>query len=308
MGDEYAVVARELAKNFNGLWAVDRVSFAIRHRECFGFLGPNGAGKTTTVKMICCLSPVTSGELRVLGYPPHKAREIKRRLGVVPQEDNLDVELTVLENLLVYAGYFGLGGREAKRRAKELLEFMGLGDKANRPVEELSGGMKRRLTLARALINRPSLLVLDEPTTGLDPEARQLVWQRLRHLKEEGITLILTTHYLEEASSLCDRLVIMHQGRILEEGEPAALVAKHIGERVLEVEVPREHRASLLELLQPVCRGWQQVGEVLFFYFDREAPLEERLGLFPHPLCFRRVRPAGLDDVFFKLTGRGLAG
>lgn len=307
MESPYAVIARQLAKSYNGLWAVNGIDFAIRYRECFGFLGPNGAGKTATVKMICCSSPVTAGELLVLGRSPaREAREIKRRLGVVPQGDNLDVELTVLENLLVYASYFGIDGQEAKRRAWELLDFMALTEKAHRQVEELSGGMKRRLTLARALINKPSLLVLDEPTTGLDPQARQLVWQRLRHLKEQGFTLILTTHYLEEASFLCDRLVIMHRGQILEEGEPQALVAKHIGRLVLEVGVDRRFRQALLDFLRPLYRGYQEVGEVLFFYLNGEEPVEDRLRLFPHPLSFQRVRPASLEDVFFKLTGRGL--
>lgn len=303
----YAVVARQLAKSYNGFWAVNGIDFAIRYRECFGFLGPNGAGKTTTVKMICCLSPVTAGELLVLGRSPaREAREIKRQLGVVPQGDNLDLELTVLENLLVYASYFGLEGQEAKRRAWELLDFMALADKAHSQVEELSGGMKRRLTLARALINRPSLLVLDEPTTGLDPQARQLVWQRLRHLKEQGLTLILTTHYLEEASLLCDRLVIMHRGEILEEGEPQALVDAHIGRWVLEAGIEPEWRQSLRDFLRPYWRGCQEVGELLFFYFQEKEPVEDRLRLFPHSLSFRRIRPASLEDVFFKLTGRGL--
>jgi lipooligosaccharide transport system ATP-binding protein len=225
---------------------------------------------------------------------------------VVSQADNLDLELTVLENLLVYGSYYGLDDREAKRRAWELLEFMGLKDKAYRPVEELSGGQKRRLALARALINHPSLLILDEPTTGLDPEARHLVWQRLRHLKEQGLSLVLTTHYLEEASTLCDRIVIMHQGLILEEGAPQSLVAKHIGEWVLEIETSQGQRKAVLELLRPYCRGHQTVGEVLFIYLDGEEPAEELVHRLPFPVTYHRVRPASLEDVFFKLTGRGL--
>jgi len=305
--NEYAVTARGLAKDFSGLKAVDGIDFAISYRECFGFLGPNGAGKTTTVRMICCSLPPSGGELRVLGRSPlRQAREIKQRLGVVSQSDNLDPELTVLENLLVYARYFGLKGAEARRRAWELLEFMDLADRANRPVEELSGGLKRRLTLARALVNRPALLVLDEPTAGLDPQVRQLVWQRLRHLREEGLTLILTTHYLEEAHALCDRLAVMDRGRILEIGEPQALVAKHIGRQVLEVSVAPEWQAELLERLRPYCRDYYRVGEVFFFPFDGDGLSEEVLPRLSFPLPYRRVRPANLEDVFFKLTGRGI--
>ncbi|MGB9886324.1 MAG: ABC transporter ATP-binding protein [Moorellales bacterium] len=305
--EEYAVVARGLTKDYRDLRAVDGIDFRIRYRECFGFLGPNGAGKTTTVKMICCFSPPSGGELLVLGRSPQReSREIKRRLGVVSQTDNLDPELTVLENLLVYARYFGLEGQEAAKRAWELLEFMELKDRAHQPVEELSGGLKRRLSLARALVNRPRLLVLDEPTAGLDPQVRQLVWQRLRHLKEEGLTLVLTTHYLEEAYYLCDRLAIMHRGRILEEGAPPDLVAKHIGQYVLEVSVAPEYRSLLLERLGRFCRGYYQVGEVFFFHFDGQPRPEECLSLLSFPVPYRRVRPAGLEDVFFKLTGRGI--
>lgn len=307
MPQRHAVWATGLSKDYNGLLAVDQIELRIGYGQCFGFLGPNGAGKTTTVRMICCLSPRTSGQLQVLGMDPAKqARSIKKRLGVVPQEDNLDLELTVMENLLVYAGYFGVNRRLAQARALELLDFMDLSDKVYSQVETLSGGLKRRLTLARALVNQPDLLVLDEPTTGLDPQARQLVWQRLRQLREQGLTLILTTHYLEEASFLCDRLVIMHEGHILEEGDPQYLVDKHIGGRVLEAGLPKEQRVQLLDWLRPQWRGYLEVGEVLFIFFDPDVPFEDRLRSFPHQPAYQRVRPPTLEDVFFKLTQRGL--
>ncbi|MFA5383086.1 MAG: ABC transporter ATP-binding protein [Eubacteriales bacterium] len=225
------VIAENLLKKYNGFVAVRDVNFRIRKNECFGFLGPNGAGKTSLVKMIYGFSPVTSGKLTVLGMDAKtNIRNIKRLLGVVPQENNLDPDLKVLQNLLVYAGFFGIDAHLARERAEELLEFFGLKEKAGEIVESLSGGMKRRLTIARALINKPDLLILDEPTTGLDPQARHMVWQRLRLLKEQGVTLILTTHYMEEASQLCDRLVIMNLGEILVEGSPQKLVADYTAE------------------------------------------------------------------------------
>lgn len=229
------VVAEGLIKEYNNLQVVRGINFQIQDRECFGFLGPNGAGKTSTVKMIYGLSPVSAGKLTVFGMNVQtEIKNIKRRLGVVPQENNLDPDLKVLQNLLVYASFFSLSANEARSRALDLLEFFGLTDKAGERVELLSGGMKRRLTIARALINKPELLILDEPTTGLDPQARRLVWERLGQLKEQGVTLILTTHYMDEASQLCDRLVIMNQGEILVEGSPRQLVADQIGEETIE--------------------------------------------------------------------------
>ena len=225
------VIAENLHKHYDGIIAVRNVNFKIRDRECFGFLGPNGAGKTSLVKMIYGFSPVTSGKLTVFGMDvKSNIRDIKRLLGVVSQDNNLDSDLKVIQNLLVYASFFGIEMRLARERAEELLEFFGLTEKTDQTVDSLSGGMKRRLTIARALINKPDLLILDEPTTGLDPQARHMVWQRLRFLKEQGVTLILTTHYMEEASQLCDRLVIMDMGEILVEGSPQKLVADYIEE------------------------------------------------------------------------------
>lgn len=242
------VVAENLLKQYDGLIAVRNVNFSIRDRECFGFLGPNGAGKTSLVKMIYGFSPVTSGKLTVFGMDVKtNIRNIKRLLGVVSQENNLDLDLKVLQNLLVYASFFGIDLRLARERADELLEFFGLKEKAGEIVESLSGGMKRRLTIARALINKPDLLILDEPTTGLDPQARHMVWQRLRLLKEQGVTLILTTHYMEEASQLCDRLVIMNLGEILVEGSPQELVADYTAETSGQQDQREEEHPATLE-------------------------------------------------------------
>jgi lipooligosaccharide transport system ATP-binding protein len=223
-----AVRARGLRKAYDGLVAVDGVDFTVAHGECFGFLGPNGAGKTTTMKMIYGLARVGSGTLEVLGLDvARRRREVKARLGVVPQDDNLDRDLTVGENLLVHAGYYGLSGAAARRRRDELLEFASLAHRAGADVRELSGGMRQRLLIARALVNKPELLVLDEPTTGLDPQARRAVWDVLAGLRAQGVTFLLTTHYMEEAARLCDRLVIMDAGRIVDEGAPRALTARH---------------------------------------------------------------------------------
>ncbi|MDK2888650.1 MAG: lipooligosaccharide transport system ATP-binding protein [Thermoanaerobacter sp.] len=306
-----AVVAEKLTKEYNGKVAVRGIYFRVHYRECFGFLGPNGAGKTTTVNMIYCLSPVTSGKLTVLGMDVRKhPREIKSRLGVVPQENNLDPDLKVLQNLLVYANYFRIPPATARSRALELLEFFDLADRAGEKVDRLSGGMKRRLTIARALINNPELVILDEPTTGLDPQARHLVWQRLRRLKERGVTLLLTTHYLEEASQLCDRLVIMDRGEILEEGKPGELVARHIGQEVVEVGLERMEEAAtalVVERTGHLLREHLEVGDNLFL-FPREKGQAVLQALQDLPLRFSHLllRPATLEDVFLKLTGRGL--
>ncbi|WP_341466929.1 ABC transporter ATP-binding protein [Desulfofundulus salinus] len=320
--DMDVIVAEKLTKEYNGKVAVRGIDFRVRPRECFGFLGPNGAGKTTTVNMIYCLSPVTSGRLTVLGMDVQKkSREIKSRLGVVPQENNLDPDLKVMQNLLVYANYFRIPASTARARAMELLEFFDLADRAQDRVDRLSGGMKRRLTIARALINNPDLVILDEPTTGLDPQARHLVWQRLRRLKERGVTLLLTTHYLEEASQLCDRLVIMDKGEILEEGDPGGLVAKHIGREVVEVGLGRMEYA---EQFQPavncddtikmvvgrtkqLLRDHLAVGDNLFLFpRDNGQALLKVLQSMPVRFSHLLLRPATLEDVFLKLTGRGL--
>jgi lipooligosaccharide transport system ATP-binding protein len=231
-----AIVGRDLRKSYDGRVAVDGIDFAVEPATCFGFLGPNGAGKTTTMKMIYGLATVGGGELRVLGIDvAADPRQVKSHLGVVPQETNLDGEFTVLDNLIVQASYFGIRQRDAEPRARELLEFTQLAERADDRIETLSGGMKRRLLVARALINRPDIVVLDEPTTGLDPQARLAVWRAMEELKDQGVTLLLTTHYMEEAARLCDRLVIMDQGKIVAEGEPVALIREHEAENLEEV-------------------------------------------------------------------------
>lgn len=302
------VAARELVKSYNGFMAVKGIDFTVRAQECVGLLGPNGAGKTTTVKMIYCFTPITAGKLYVFGLDVRShPRTIKAQLGVVPQEDNLDPELTVKENLLLYASYFDLPRKVAEERAEELMEFIDLEDKGDTPVEHLSGGMKRRLAIARALINRPKLLIMDEPTTGLDPEARRLIWEKLLQLKEKGVTLLLTTHYMEEAAYLCDKVLIMNDGRILDEGTPENLVLDHIGEEVIELAPFNEHRLEeVLASLDGQIKGYQLVGETLFLYADDGQALWEKIQ--KHQFAFRHriYRSATLEDVFLKLAGRGL--
>ncbi len=301
------VTAENLGKCYGDLRALKGVSFSIAEGECCGFLGHNGAGKSTTMRMIYGLSTVDEGRLTVLGRsvrltPP----DIKSLIGVVPQEDNLDPDLTVAENLEVYGGLFGLRRREAAERTRELLAFMGLEDKTRARVDELSGGLKRRLVIARALINRPRLVVLDEPTTGLDPQARHLVWQKLRTLKAEGVTLILTTHYMEEATQLCDRLLVMHEGTILAEGSPRQLIERHTLPWAIEVLVPLEQvPPGLNDKVTEAGGEVLQVVDGLFLYAADGEALWSRLGswgLSPHA-CF--LRPANLEDVFLKLTGKG---
>ena len=245
------VTARELVKKFDGFTAVDGISFEIKEGECFGFLGPNGAGKTTTIRMIHCVSPKTSGELKVAGMDAGvDNRAIKCLLGVVPQELNLDEDLTCYENLVLFGELYGIERKAAKERVLELLEFVELKAKMNNRISELSTGMKRRLQIARALINQPKLIIADEPTTGLDPQARHLVWQRLRELKERGVSMVLTTQYMEEAEQLCDELVIMHQGKIIEQGVPSQLIEKEFGSEPIEVKDAKGrsyHRPPTLE-------------------------------------------------------------
>ncbi|MDX6645128.1 MAG: lipooligosaccharide transport system ATP-binding protein, partial [Miltoncostaeaceae bacterium] len=268
-GPAEAVRARGLSKSFGAVPAVRGIDFTIAARECFGFLGPNGAGKTTTMRMLGCQSPRAGGELTVLGMDPEREpRQLKRRLGVVPQEANLDLELTVRENLLVYARYFDIPKGVARERADALLAFVQLGERADDEVDRLSGGMKRRLQIARALINAPDLILLDEPTTGLDPQARHLVWERLRELKRRGTTLVLTTHYMDEAAQLCDRLVIMDDGRIVREGAPAALVAEVVGREVLELRLAPADMTPLVVRLDGAVRGHQAIGDLLLLFTD----------------------------------------
>jgi len=299
------VMARDLRKNYGPLTAVDGISFDIREGECFGFLGPNGAGKTTTVKMIHCVSPVTSGTLIVNGLPAHiNNRFLKKMTGIIPQEITLDVDLTVYENLIIFSKFFDIPRREARRRIAELLKFVELEAKRSSKISELSTGMKRRLLVARALLNNPKLIVADEPTTGLDPQARHLIWQRLRQLKTEGVTLILTTQYMEEAQQLCDRIVVMHQGRILKEGVPAKLVADEIGREVVEVRIPKEEDEKIINQLAGFACGHERVGDTLYFYCrDGQGLMRKLVELDLHNYL---TRPATLEDVFLKLTGRSL--
>jgi lipooligosaccharide transport system ATP-binding protein len=300
------VVARDLTKRFGELEAVRGVDFDVRERECFGFLGPNGAGKTTTMRMISCTSPPTSGELSVLGLPSSRGRDIRRRMGVVPQENNLDEEVTVVENLLIYARYFDIPRREARSAAEELLHFVALQDKRDWRIDRLSGGMKRRLLIARALVNEPDLLILDEPTTGLDPQARHLVWEKLRSLKRQGVTLVLTTHYMDEAAQLCDRLVIMHEGRILVEGSPRELVARETSPQVIEMFEPDEGAAGGLRDLADLAERVERLADRWLFYTaDGDALLAKVRGVIPDPGAVW-LRGATLEDVFLQLTGRGL--
>ncbi len=297
-----AIRARGLTKRFGQDTVVDGVDLEVRPGECFGLLGPNGAGKSTTIRMILGLSPITAGELTVLGRPmPAAVREIRARCGVVPQEDNLDVDLTVEANLRVYARYFGLKGPGVEETITRLLAFFQLAGRRADSIETLSGGMRRRLTLARALVNDPGLVILDEPTTGLDPQARRLVWQQLRRLKEEGRTLLLTTHYMEEATQLCDRLVIMDGGRILAEGPPRELIARFVEPQVVEVPVLRQAPPVLEDL--PGCR-LVRAGDTVYCYSDNEVPVLDGLRASGVETYFHR--PANLEDVYLRLTGHEL--
>jgi lipooligosaccharide transport system ATP-binding protein len=302
------ISARGLTKRFGGYVAVDGVDVDVQRGEVFGFLGPNGAGKTTTMRMIACVSPVTDGDLSVLGMDPrHDGPAIRARLGVVPQEDNLDTELTVWDNLLIYGRYFGLPVSVIRERAAELLRFARLDDRRDSRVDPLSGGMKRRLTIARALINRPDLLLLDEPTTGLDPQARHLLWERLYRLKRDGVTLVITTHYMDEAEQLCDRLVIMDEGRIVAEGSPRQLIDRHSTREVVELRfaVPEQQDAAVPRLDGLGARIEPVADRVLIYTDsgdDTVAALSER-GLHPESVLVRR---SSLEDVFLLLTGRSL--
>jgi lipooligosaccharide transport system ATP-binding protein len=299
------VVASGLTKTYGDLTAVAGIDFEIREGECFGFLGPNGAGKTTTVRMIHCVSPVTAGTLTVGGLTAGiDNRALKRMTGVIPQEIDLDIDLTVEENLIIFARFFDIGRREAKIRIAELLRFAELEAKAESKISELSTGMKRRLLIARALINRPRLIVADEPTTGLDPQARHLIWQRLRQLKTQGATLVLTTQYMEEAQQLCDRIVVMYQGRILKEGTPGRLVEEEIGREVIEVRTPPEDDARILNYTSGVGCAHERVGDTLYFYCREGHGLRQKLLELDLPSTLNR--PATLEDVFLKLTGRSL--
>ena len=301
------VGARQLRKTFAAFTAVDGIDFEVRPGEAFGFLGPNGAGKTSTMRMIACASPVTSGELRVFDLDPGTdASAIKARLGVVPQADNLDAELTVRENLLMYARYFDIPQKVARERAEELLAFVQLAERRDSQVEPLSGGMKRRLTIARALVNDPDLILLDEPTTGLDPQARHLIWERLYRLKRQGTTLLLTTHYMDEAEQLCDRLLVMDKGRIVAEGSPRELIERYVTREVLEVRMTDEVRAANADRLARLATHLEHLPERLAFYADDGEQVLEQIHQMGLPIDRALVRRATLEDVFLRLTGRTL--
>jgi lipooligosaccharide transport system ATP-binding protein len=294
--------AQNLKKTYGSITAVDGIGFSVKKGEVFGFLGPNGAGKTTTMKMIACVSPRTSGSLTILGMDPDSSPAmIKQRLGVVPQETNLDPDFTCYGNLFTYARYFDIPSDTARKRAEELLEFVQLFEKRDVAVEKLSGGMKRRLILARALVNNPDLLILDEPTIGLDPQARHLIWEKLKTLQAQGNTIVLTTHYLDEASRLCDRLVIMDNGKILVEGAPADLVRDQVGHEIVEVEKSPEVTACLDEMQIP----FEETGDTILVATESSREIARILLERCRPEKVL-TRPATLEDVFLKLTGRKL--
>jgi lipooligosaccharide transport system ATP-binding protein len=305
------ISARGLTKRFGSFTAVDGIDIEVQRGEAFGFLGPNGAGKSSTMRMVACVAPITSGELTILGMDPAtQGPDIRARLGVVPQQDTLDTELTVRENLFVYGRYFGMSRAELRPKIDELLDFAQLTDRANSKVEPLSGGMKRRLTIARSLINNPELLLLDEPTTGLDPQARHVLWDRLYRLKREGVTLVLTTHYMDEAEQLCDRLVVMDGGRIVAEGSPSSLIAEHSTREVAELRFAPGENADAAGRLSAVLTGERERVEalpdrVLLYVADGDAAVARahEIGLSPLSSLVRR---STLEDVFLKLTGRSL--
>ena len=301
--DGPAIAARDLCKAYAGVDAVRGVSFNVAPGEVVGFLGPNGAGKTTTVRMISCFLPPTSGHATVYGVDVRThPRDVKRMLGVCPQEDNLDPDFDVLKNLLAYGRYFGIPAREIRARAEQLLDFVQLGDRKKSGVQELSGGMKRRLVLARALLNNPRVLLLDEPTTGLDPQARHAIWTRIRGLRATGVTVLLTTHYMEEAAQLCDRVIVIDHGKILMDGAPVALIEREVGSTVVEA---WNYDHGFAAFLGSLPGRLEEVGDRLYYYPGAgdhvERILDER-----YPDQERLIRRATLEDVFLKLTGRGL--
>jgi lipooligosaccharide transport system ATP-binding protein len=304
--EQSLIHARGLSKRFGDLVAVDGIDFDVAKGEAFGFLGPNGAGKSSTMRMIGCVSPPSGGTLRILGRDPlQDGPEIRARLGVVPQQDTLDNELTVRENMIIYGRYFGLSRKECKVRAARLLEFVQLSERADDRVEPLSGGMKRRLTIARSLVNDPEVLLLDEPTTGLDPQARHAVWDRLFRLKQQGVTLVLTTHYMDEAEQLCDRLVVMDRGKIAEEGSPLELIQRLSSREVVELRFTHDVPKIDEQMFNGQVTRVEELPDRLLLYTDDGdaiVPLaHERLN--PHSVLVRR---STLEDVFLRLTGRTL--
>ncbi len=304
---ESVISATALTKTYGGVAAVDSIDFEVAPGESFGLLGPNGAGKSTTMRMVGAVSTRTSGDLTILGLDPeHHGPDIRSQLGVVPQQDNLDMDLRVRDNLLVYGRYFGLPRGLVAERADALLEFAQLADRAKSKVDDLSGGMKRRLTIARALINEPRILLLDEPTTGLDPQARHILWDRLFRLKEQGTTLVLTTHYMDEAEQLCDRLVVIDKGRIMAEGSPAQLIREHSSREVLEVRFGSDRNAQVAEQIVGLGERIEVLPDRLLIYSaNGEADLAALTERGLHPIT-SLVRRSSLEDVFLRLTGRSL--
>ncbi|HYY44568.1 MAG TPA: ABC transporter ATP-binding protein [Actinomycetota bacterium] len=301
------VEARGLTKKFGDFVAVDAIDFSIERGEAFGFLGPNGAGKTSTMRMISAVSPVGEGLLRVFGVDPTtRGEEVRSRLGVVPQENTLDTELTVFENMYIYGRYFGLSGKILRSRIDELLEFLQLSERRQSKVDPLSGGMKRRLTIARALINEPDLLILDEPTTGLDPQARHILWERLYRLKQQGVTLIITTHYMDEAEQLCDRLVVMDRAKIIAEGSPRDLISRYSTREVVELRFPVGVQEEIDRRLDGFAERVELLPDrALLYTQDGDSAVGEvaRRGLVAESTVVRR---STLEDVFLYLTGRSL--
>ncbi len=301
------ISARGLTKNYGDFQAVAGIDFAEATGESFGLLGPNGAGKSTTMRIIAATSRRTSGELTILDLDPEeRGPQVRAHLGVVPQQDNLDTELTVAENLYVYGRYFGLSKKYLKNKVEELLAFAQLEDKRDVKVDALSGGMKRRLTIARALVSEPDILMLDEPTTGLDPQARHILWDRLFRLKEDGVTLIITTHFMDEAEQLCDRLIVMDRGKIMAEGSPADLIKKYSTKEVLEVRFGSDRNKEVAPVIRELCDRVEELPDRLLLYVDDgEALLEEITAKKLHPNT-SLVRRSSLEDVFLRLTGRSL--
>ena len=304
---EELIVARGLTKKFGDFTAVDGIDFSVYRGESFGLLGPNGAGKSTTMRIIGATSQRTSGEITILGKDPEKfGPQIRAHLGVIPQKDNLDEQLTVTENLYIYGRYFGLANKFIKGKIDELLEFAQLEEKRDAKVESLSGGMKRRLTIARALVSEPDILMLDEPTTGLDPQARHILWDRLFRLKEKGVTLVITTHFMDEAEQLCERLIVIDRGKIMAEGSPSDLIKRYSSREVLEVRFGSENNESIADQLRDKCERLEVLPDrILMYAEDAERALEEIMRANMHPKT-SLVRRSSLEDVFLRLTGRTL--
>lgn len=304
---EPLIFAQALTKKFGDFTAVDAIDFQVTKGESFGLLGPNGAGKSTTMRIIGATSQRTSGEITILGKDPEQfGPQIRAHLGVVPQQDNLDLQLSVTENLYIYGRYFGLSKKFVKQKIEELLEFAQLSEKRDAKVESLSGGMKRRLTIARALVSEPEILMLDEPTTGLDPQARHILWDRLFRLKEQGVTLVITTHFMDEAEQLCDRLIVMDKGKIMAEGSPADLIKTYSTKEVLETRFGSERNSAMADQLRGMCERIEELPDrILLYTEDGEGLLEKIYAADLHPKT-SLVRRSSLEDVFLRLTGRTL--